>query len=84
MFKLKYVLVYINFRLQVATFDLPFTLTSDRVLISSVVLLDSEHMNIPVEKSVLLCIQAEIHVILYLLPVVDYLENLGVAIEVIV
>ena len=52
-YKLRYTLFHVYFRLQAAIFDLPLTLTSDSMCNSPAVLLDPENMGLGVGISLL-------------------------------
>ena len=61
--------MHIYFRLMAAMFDLPVTPTSEIIYISSSVLLDPENVGVAFGISLLSCVQAEIFIIEYVLPV---------------
>ena len=61
--------VYMYFRLMTAIFDLLVIPTSEIIYISPSVLLNTENVGVAVGISLLSCIQAEIFVIAYVLPV---------------
>ena len=60
-----------HFRLMAAIFDFRNTKTSDSIPNSLFVLPDPENMGTAVENSLLSCIEAEIYVNSFLLPVND-------------
>ena len=68
-YKLRYTLFPMHFRLLNAVFDFRHTRTSDSISSSLSVLPDPENMGIAIEISLQSCIEAEIDVILFLLPV---------------
>jgi len=60
-----------HFRLQAAIFDITLTLTYESLPTSTVMLLNPKNIYKAVWISFLSCIQAQIHFILYPLPVID-------------
>ena len=70
-YMLWHTLFTIHFRFMATIFDSPLTLTSDSIRTSPVVLPYPENMDIAVGISFLSCIQAEICVMWFLLPVTD-------------
>jgi len=64
------------FWLMVAIFDLLVTLTSESISINRSVLLDPENVGVAVRISSLSCLQAQIFVIAYVLPVMASIFDL--------
>jgi len=67
----RYALFQMHFRFKVAIFDFSLTPTNGSVQISPIVLLDIKNIGIADRIVLLSCVQAELYVVSYLVPVPD-------------